>query len=250
MRLIWTGAEPVAEIRFTLKARGCDPAQVGLAEDAVWRIDRPFPVLISQSGRFVEEAFSFLFDVAFLRGSTRSPRTLETYADSLVSWLAYAERKGRQWRKPTTVMLAAYSDHLLGTDGADRRAPRPLSRRTVNLRLTVAIEFYKHLGWIPSEGPVRRSPCGFASGGSARHQTLRPDAHRRDFRRLRVRIYSGRPKALPIEHCQTLSQGLRQPYRLMWQWALCTGLRTCSLVRISLKSFKRFKSNTNGRSGF
>ena len=51
MRLIWTGGEPVAETRLTLKARGCDPAQMGLPEDAGWRIDRPFPVLISARGR-------------------------------------------------------------------------------------------------------------------------------------------------------------------------------------------------------
>jgi hypothetical protein len=37
------------------------------------------------SGRFIEKAFSFFFDIAFVRGSTRSIRTLETYAESLQS---------------------------------------------------------------------------------------------------------------------------------------------------------------------
>lgn len=134
MRLIWTGERSPSEARHTLQARGYDPAQLGLSEQAVCRIDRRFPVLISQSGRFIEEAFSFLSDVAFVRGSTRSTRTLETYAESLLSWLAYAERKGLHWRRPTPVMLAGYRDYLLGTDGADRRGARALSRRTVNLR--------------------------------------------------------------------------------------------------------------------
>jgi len=59
MRLIWTGEEPVSETRLTLKARGYEPSQLGLSEQAVCRIGRRFPVLISQSGRFVGDAFSF-----------------------------------------------------------------------------------------------------------------------------------------------------------------------------------------------
>jgi len=238
MRLIWTGEQPVSDTRSTLKARGYDPAQLGLSEDRACRITRSFPVLISQSGRFIEEAFNFLFDVAFVRGSTRSTRTLETYAESLASWLAYAERKDLQWRRPTPAMLAAYRDYLLGTDGVDRRGTRPLSRRTVNLRLTVSIEFYKHLGWITPAEPSREASFAFGPRGAARREAPRSHAGRQDFRRLRVRIYSRRPKALLVAHCRALSQELRNPYRLMWQWALCTGLRTCSLVRITLKAFE------------
>lgn len=241
MRLIWTGGEPVSDTRFTLRSRGYDPSQLGLPEDGTCRIDRPFPVLISQAGYWVDEAFSFLFDIAFLRGSTRSTRTLETYAESLLSWLAYAERKGLQWRKPTPAMLAAYRDHLLGTDRENRPTQRSLSRRTVNLRLTVAVEFYKHLGCIPVEELPVSDRAGFELSRHLQHQSPRSSVRRADFRRLRVRIYSRRPKALPIEHCQALSRGLRQPYRLMWQWALCTGLRTCSLVRITVKSIEDLK---------
>jgi hypothetical protein len=116
MRLIWTGEEAVSETRLALKARGYEPAHLGLPEQAVSRIARRVPVLISRSGLFVPEAFSFLFDVALVRGSTRSTRTLETYAESLVSWLKYAEDKGIQWRRPTVAMLATYRDSMLGTD--------------------------------------------------------------------------------------------------------------------------------------
>jgi integrase len=237
MILVWTGERPASEARLTLQARGYDPAQLGLSEQAVCRIDRRFPVLISRSGHFIEEAFSFLSDVAFVRGSTRSARTLETYAESLLSWLAYAERKELHWRRPTSVMLAGYRDYLLGTDGADRNGARALSRRTVNLRLTVAIEFYKHLGLAAPEGPTRDAPLAGPHRGSRRGPP-RAYAGGHDFGRLRVQIYSRRPKALLQTHCRALARGLRNPYRLMWQWALCTGLRTCSLVRIPLKAFE------------
>jgi integrase len=238
MRLIWTGGEPVSETRLTLKARGYEPVQLGLSEQAVCRIDRRFPVLISQSGRFVGEAFSFLFDVAFVRGSTRSARTLETYAESLLSWLKYAEDKGLQWCRPTAAMLAAYRDHMLATDGQDRRNTRPLSRRTINLRLTVAIEFYKHLGCVAANISSRPVSTRFDAREASCDEEPSSRNRGRDFQRLRVRIYSRRPKALHIEQCRALSQELRNPYRLIWQWALCTGLRTCSLTRIELQAFQ------------
>jgi hypothetical protein len=214
MRLIWTGEEPVSETRLTLKARGYEPAQLGLSEQAVCRIDRRFPMLISQSGRFVGEAFSFLFDVAFVRGSTRSARTLETYAESLLSWLKYAEDKGVQWRRPTAAMLAAYRDNMLGTDGQDRRNTRPLSRRTINLRLTVAIEFYKHLGCVAANISSRPVSTRFDAREVSCDEDTRSRNRGRNFQRLRVRIYSRRPKALHIEQCRALSQELRNPYRL------------------------------------
>jgi integrase len=238
MRLIWTGEEPVSETRLALKARGYEPAHWGLPEQAVSRIDRRFPVLISRSGLFVPEAFSFLFDVALVRGSTRSARTLETYAESLVSWLKYAEDKGIQWRRPTVAMLATYRDSMLGTDAQGGRNIRPLSRRTINLRLTVAIEFYKHLGCIATNISSRTVSMRFDSREISCDWEPESRIRGREFQRLRVRIYSRRPKALQIEQCRALSQELRYPYRLMWQWALCTGLRTCSLIRIELQAFQ------------
>jgi integrase len=58
------------------------------------------------------------------------------------------------------------------------------------------------------------------------------------FENLRVRIYSRRPLALRAEHCRALCFELQNPYRLMWQWALCTGLRTISLVQMELPAFE------------
>ena len=232
-------------MRRVLAERGFDPAQMGLPDHEVPRITHRFPILIGRSGRLIDEAFGFLFDVAFVRGSTTSIRTLETYAESLLSWLTYAEEQGLQWRKPTALMLAAYRDRLLGTGVGDRRNPRPLSRRTVNLRLTVAIEFYKHLGWIAATSRSKASTLGLAPHDAPCDEAPRPQVRGQDFRRLRVRIYSRRPKALRAAQCHALSQELSDPYRLMWQWALCTGLRTCSLVQIGLKVFGDLRQHSN-----
>jgi integrase len=118
-------------------------------------------------------------------------------------------------------MLATYRDHLLGTIGQPRRS-RPLSRRTVNLRLTVAIEFYKYMTESPGLDPAGRVLL-------ARRLPV--------FRRLRVRLDRRRPRALTGEQCSQLCDRLRSVYRLMFQWALCTGLRTASLVSITLGDF-------------
>ena len=129
MRIVWTDPGPVSGAWDTLRARGYEIGQ--LRQESIsggGRIVRRFPILVADSREFVEEAFGFLFDVAYIRGSTQSVRTLETYAESLLSWLTYAERERLQWRRPTTFMLAAYRDHLLGTRGFQKQATRPSAR--------------------------------------------------------------------------------------------------------------------------
>jgi len=238
MRLIWTAEEPASDTWSTLKARGYSLADFGIPERSDCRITGRFPVLLSEDGGFVGEAFSFLFEVAFVRGSTRSTRTLETYAESLVSWLSYAEAKGIQWTRPTPLMLAGYRDHLLAPGEVNRASGRPLSRRTANLRLSVAIEFYRHLGQFTEAERVRQAP--FSHWHRAPKGVANPRSRSQgwDFRRLRVRVYSRRPKALAPPDCRALCYELRNPYRLVWQWALCTGLRISSLVRIRLEAFR------------
>jgi len=145
MRLLWTVDQPAPVVRHVLAQRGYSSVCAALPPDDQWRIGRRFPVLVDSSGRVLAEPFRFLFDVGFIWGSTRSFRTLETYAECLCDWLAFAEGAGLPWRRSTGAMLAIYRDHLLGTVVCEPKRSRPLSRRTVNLRLTVAIEFYKYL---------------------------------------------------------------------------------------------------------
>jgi integrase len=234
MRLIWTADGPVSSVWATLMSKGyASAALTAKTFPGEGRIPRRFPILMSETGGFIEEAFRFLFDIAYLRGATTSIRTLETYAESLLSWITYADGTGLPWQRPTVSMLATFRDYLLGTRGS--RA-RPLSRRTVNLRLTVVIEFYKYLGLVtPDTAPqdVALPRPHFASPSGYRMHT------RSTFQRLRLRVYSRRPVALPAEQCRALCSELDNPYRLMWQWALCTGLRTVSLVQIGLDAFQK-----------
>jgi hypothetical protein len=181
MRLVWIADETASAVRKRLADRGLGAIAAALPADEQWRFQRRFPLLIDASGDLVTEAFRFLFDVGVIRGSTRSPRTLETYGERLCDWLTFAERAQLPWRRPSSVMLAMYRDHLLGTRFGEARCLRPLSRRTVNLRITVAIEFYKLLAELPELDPDIRLVVGKRLS---------------QFRRLRVRLDRRRPRAV------------------------------------------------------
>lgn len=245
MRLIWSADCSGEDPWIVLRTRGFEPH--------LWGLQRPgrrplikhrFPMLIGADGSLVREAASFLYDVAYVRGSTRSIRTLETYAESLYSWLSYAEGHALGWRRPTASMLASFRDQMLGTDGT---RDQPLSRRTVNLRLSVAFEFYKHLASKDEgEGPaiIQRDEAWTASSLSVKKTASSVSA----LTRLRVRVYRRRPRALSAEHCRSLSEELAAAYRLMWQWSLCTGLRTSSLLRIKFSAFEALKGSARSDS--
>jgi hypothetical protein len=85
----------------------------------------------------------------YLRGSTRSVRTLARTPSASAIGSGSLNGLGLAWRRPNSEALATYRDHLLGTVGDQVKRSRPLSRRTVNLRLTVASEFYKYLAELP-----------------------------------------------------------------------------------------------------
>jgi integrase len=223
MRLLWTADRPAPLIRRTLAEHGYSSLCAALPLDSEWRIGRRFPVLVDASGCVLTESFGFLYDVGIIRGSTRSFRTLETYAESLCDWLTFAEEAGLSWRLPTASMLAMYRDHMLGTVIRDPKRSRPLSRRTVNLRLTVSIEFYKHLA--------------DSRDGDGDHGDRLLSRRISSFRRLRIQLDRRRPRALSPDQCTRLCERLRGAYRLIFQWALCTGLRTASIVSIPLVDF-------------
>lgn len=235
MRLVWSAGVYGDDSWAVLRARGFEPHLWGLLRSGRHAlIQRRFPLLIGADGCLVREAVSFLYDIAYVRGSTRSVRTLETYAESLSSWLSYAEDHELGWRRPTAPMLASYRDQMLGTDGT---RDQPLSRRTVNLRLSVAVEFYKHLA-SKDEGEdfavIQHDEVWAASAPRLKRAAYKVSS----LARLRVRVYKRRPRALSTEQCQNLSRELKAAYRLMWQWALCTGLRTSSLLRLGLAAFE------------
>lgn len=240
MRLVWSAERSEEDPWTVLRTRGYEPQLWGLLRsDRRPLIKHRFPLLIGADGHLVREAFSFLYDIGYVRGSTRSVRTLETYAESLYSWLSYAEEHELGWRRPTAPMLASYRDQMLGTDGT---RDHPLSRRTANLRLSVAVEFYKHLANIDGSqelAVIQRDEAWAASSPSVK----RIASSSSSLARLRVRVYRRRPRALSTEHCQHLSGELKAAYRLMWQWALCTGLRTGSLLRLRLSAFQALASS-------
>lgn len=234
MRLLWTADQAPPLVRQLLEQRGHRTICSALPADGQWRLHRKLPLLIDAAGHVPAEPMRFFYDIGHVRGSTRSVRTLATYAECLCDWLGFAERAGLPWRRPTAAMLATYRDHLLGTFAEEpAHRSRPLSRRTTNLRLTVAIEFYRYLAELPEVEQATR---------------LLFSNRLPQLRRLRVRLDRRRPRALTTGQSRLLCKRLRGVYRLMFQWALCTGLRTSSLVSIPLHDFvSMVRSRTSPR---
>lgn len=221
MKLLWTSTSisrnasgtPRASLRRTLDAA----KNLGTSLPAA-----RFPLILERDGKPCREAFSYLYALAVVSGST-SEKTLATYAESLLDWLSFAEARQFQWRSPTTRQLAEYRNSMLGQGAPQARRAKPLARRTVNLRLTVAIDFTRSLAREPNAlAPEHKR--------QDQHNSQRPP----DTKRLLVRVSRPRPRALTPEACHDLLSHLKQPHRLVFRWQLATGLRTSSVLAIKL----------------
>jgi len=91
MRLLWTADQPASLVQRTLAEHEYSSLYSALPPNNEWRIGHRLPVLLDASGCLLTECLRFLYDVGFIRGTTRSIRTLETYAESLRDWLTFAE---------------------------------------------------------------------------------------------------------------------------------------------------------------
>lgn len=226
MKLLW--APNVKFTRALYAAAGDKSTDLhASASDHNVRIDRPFPLLIDDSGRLCREAFEFLYDMS-VRGSSESAKTLATYAESLCDWLSFAQRQSPQHLIPTRRRLMQYRAHLLGADNGSKG--RRLSNRTINLRLTVANEFAKFSA--PDSASSDAQEVG--SGGGAAQNKIGPSNQQSGRNRLLLRLTKKRPRVLKKDAIRALLPTLQMPHRLAFQWQLCTGLRRGSVVALTL----------------
>jgi integrase len=225
MKCIWTSVRPSGEIEATLKRVEIADPGVTLPKVSLGRVRKRFPIFLDGQGTFLNDAFSFFYHIAFIKGSTRSERTLETYAESILAWLRFAEGRGLDWRRPNNANLGAFRDSMLTREIDDQPSGIGLAKRTVNLRLAALSEFLKHLDTS-------------TSAVNSVDLTAEPSGRRADPRLMKVRIYSKRPRALTAVVCRSLTLELKLTQRLVWQWMLCTGLRSSSVLALTLAQGK------------
>lgn len=208
--------------------------------------DLPLVAIIEDAvGMPCWEASLFLGDVALRSGSIHGD-TARTYAEALLSWLRFLKRKQLALQdadEETHGLYRAKISHARMSNG-DR-----YSSATVNLR--VVVPELLHL-WAERRG-VFSSPLGahllesddglgdawIGNLGSA--HTVR--------RRKGTRVIKRLPVSLSVEEVRRLLSLAPMPYRLMWKWAVATGLRRfeiCALRRDALPTPEQIALNPGG----
>lgn len=162
--------------------------------------------------------------------------TVRTYGESLTAWIRHLDELGLPLAAATERQLKLYRNALANS------TPK-LSPSTVNARVLTVLRFYE---WGEQTGKLS-SPIGrwrmaektAAAGLLGRRSTLRPLVPRQP-----VRL----PRTLTSQQLSNLLAASKLPYRLMFRWAACTGLRRvelCMLKSADLQSPTLLPSGLN-----
>lgn len=189
-------------------------------------------VVIDPAGRPEWNASAFLANCS-LRGRGATGDTARSYGEALVVWLNFLRQRMVAPQEATEETLGLFRAQIVNSRSV---RGRQYSSATSNHRVTVAAQF--HL-WGEKLG-LMSSPLGSQlhewDRDRVRHgmsQLLRPNWSRRHP--VAPRVIQRLPVVLSKEAATRLLQTTPQPFRLMFRWCLCTGLRrfeVCAL-RIS-----------------
>jgi site-specific recombinase XerD len=202
-----------------------------------------FPILMSGRMEIIEAAFAYLLELATIPGRSHSPDTVRTYAEHLYDWFDSLEQSDLDWRLADEEMIAAYRNRML--EQPSPYTGRPYARSTINDRIRSICRFYNwahQRGWV-EHLPFRMIDVRITSG---RKQALLTHADARSAvvaaNILTVAEFEKLPRALRADQLARLFGHLSMPYRLMAEWAVCTGMRRmelCALTVAQLPDSKR-----------
>lgn len=169
--------------------------------------------VVDDQGLPIESATLFLANHSIRsRGATGS--TVRTYAECLACWFSYLASNSLTYLDATEEDLQIYRVTLC--EAVNQRTRRKLATATANLRVVVAAEFHK---W-----------CQHNRISTALGQFL-VDRTRRD-RAIRLRIIKRHPRSLSMSILTSLFQVARDPYKLIFRWALVTGMRRFEILNL------------------
>ncbi len=166
--------------------------------------------------QLVEEVSRYLAHVA-LHGNSLNGDTVRTYAKSLLPWLAYLKDRGIGFADVEEKHFAAFR--------ASAVRQTNWSSSTINLRIQVPALF--HL-W-GQESQTCPSAFGRYLVDRSNHNT--PDARRR----LAPTIEHRQPRFVELDEWFKIRATAANPWRLMFSWAICTGLRRSEICALRLK---------------
>ncbi|MEM8511684.1 integrase [Massilia sp. MP_M2] len=182
-------------------------------------IDIPvLAVVLNELGLPMYAATMFLAERAVMARSMTGA-TVITYAEGLVCWLHFLKNKTLEPEQATEETLGLFRASL--ANGKQRNNSMRYASSTANLRVVIVAIFHE---WAQKTG-ILTSPLGMHLITYGTSST-----YKRNF----VRIVRRHPRVLSQEEISAILAIARQPYRLMFQWALTTGARRFEICNLTL----------------
>lgn len=232
MPVIWPSNCPKSTVIDALTKNGLDSVS-----DVIIRLSScsapSVPVILSPGGEVVREFSEFIYERWLYSGAEKSKRTLSTYAESLSDWLKFTEAKNVNWKMANKRSIAQYRNWLKGSDSLGGK--KALASRTVNLRITAVVEFYKYY-WS----------LNISSGSASAEISKKRLGEIEVQKSLRVKLNKPKPRSISKKDCNIFIKELQPQHRLIFLWTVCTGLRIGSVLGINMAEFQELMARGDG----
>lgn len=186
------------------------------------------PLMLSNEGVIVKQVNYFLIDRANQVRGRNASNTVRTYAECLYHWLGYLESKGRAWQQANPRDLISYRNAMKAE--VSTRTKRQLKSSTINLRITVVLEFYKYLQHWNTVDPVNSEWRNSIASAFEDSNAI-----------IKLRKNFSRPRAMTQDVCTRLIQQLSGAHQLIFIWSLATGIRTSSILSITVENYENIR---------
>ncbi|MNI24562.1 Tyrosine recombinase XerD [compost metagenome] len=189
-------------------------------------------VICDQHGVPFPMASMYLAERALMgRGGTGD--SVRTYAESLLCWLRFLLEKNIKIDSATEETLGIYRAKL--ANGKRMGHKENYSSSTVNIRVSVAAMFHE---WL-QRTKLLSSPLGRFLQTNKITNTAK----------YRQRVIKRYPKSMSLEEITAFFKIAREPYKLMFQWGLTTGMRRFEICDLTLEQLPNPESLVYSDSG-
>ncbi|MBA4689588.1 MULTISPECIES: tyrosine-type recombinase/integrase [Pseudomonadaceae] len=232
MPVIWPAGETRRTVIDVLTKNGLDSV-ADVIRSLPSSSAASIPLIISPSGELVREISEFIYERWLYSGAEKSKRTLSTYAESLSDWLTFTEAKNISWKVANKRSIAKYRSWLKGSDNSDRT--KALASRTINLRVTAVVEFYKYYWGVNISSESVSAEISKKWLGEIKNQ-----------KSLRVNVNKPKPRSISNRDCNRFISELPCHHGLIFLWTVCTGLRVGSVLSLTIDEFERLIAGGDG----
>lgn len=204
-------------------------------------------VIVDAAGEPIWTPILYLADCA-LRSRSVTGDTVRSYAEALHTWLDFLARSQVKLQRVTEDIFAAYRSQLVHCKRP--HTGRVYSSATANHRISVVCGF--HL-WAQKRG-LLETPLGayllIREADLRAHFRTRAVYGKLVPRSLAPTVLQRLPRLLSHDEIRLLFQCASSPYRLIFKWALLTGLRRFEICQLTIEQLPTPQQLSLSRDGF